>query len=64
MGLTTSVSFQNFFNEIGWVSLDDSRKNQTPILIYKEKHNLLPLLLAIIPTNRLKCVLTSIHNPK
>jgi hypothetical protein len=45
-GLTRSVSIQNLLKEIGWVSLAERRKIQKLVLVYKDKHNLLPLYLS------------------
>ena len=54
-GLTRSVSIVKLLKEIGWISLTDRRKIQKHLLIYKEKHGLLPEYLSELfpePVNR------------
>lgn len=41
-GLTRSVSINNLIEEIGWISLNDRRKLQKLVIMYKLKNGLLP----------------------
>ena len=44
-GLTRSVSLENLYSEIGWLSLSDRRSYQKLVLVYKSRNGLLPEFL-------------------
>ena len=44
-GLTRSVSLENLYSEIGWLSLADRRSYQKLVLVYKSKNGMLPEFL-------------------
>ena len=49
-GLTRSVSLENLYRECGWVSLEERRKQQKLILMYKSVNGIVPpYILDIIP---------------
>ena len=41
-GLTRSVSLENLYRECGWVSLEERRKQQKLILMYKSVNGIVP----------------------
>ena len=47
-GLTRSVSINSLLKEIGWVSLEDRRKIQKLVTIYKSKMGQLPDYLNVL----------------
>ena len=44
-GLTRSVSLENLFSEIGWLSLPERRRYQKFVIVYKSKNGLIPEFL-------------------
>ena len=51
-GLTRSVSLENLYSEIGWLSLSDRRRYQKLVIVYKSKNGLIPeFLVDLFPPN-------------
>ena len=49
-GLTRSISIDNLYRECGWVTLEDGRKQQKFIFMYKSVNGLVPSYISeLIP---------------
>ena len=50
--LTRSVSLENLYSEIDWLSLSDRRRYQKLVIVYKSKNGLIPeFLVDLFPPN-------------
>ena len=54
-GLTRSVSIENLYRECGWVSLEEKRRQQKFIFMYKSVNGLVPSYISdLIPPQFMK----------